>query len=183
VQRQLAAAARVGSGDAASVKSTSDVSDARRECSSDADSTTYRPSGIGILEFSPDRAGLDVTPANLHPGSPLDRAATATAAARYSNKLSTVAGTIVLCLTNVYLRCMWSRIYLTVERPSVCLSHRSTASTRLPVGLLLSKVQKTEVCVEPPASALKTTLPAFAAERRRLRQISIFCTLYQINKN
>jgi len=36
--------------------------------------------------------------------------------------------------------------------------------------LLLSKVQKTEVCVESPASALKTTLPAFAAERRRLRQ-------------
>lgn len=77
-----------GSGDAASVRSTSDVS-LRRECSSDADSTTYRPSGIGILEFSPDRAGMDVTPAHLYERSP-DRA---TAAAKYSSKLSTVAGT------------------------------------------------------------------------------------------
>jgi len=74
-----------GSGDATSGKSTSDVS-LRRECSSDAESTTYRPSGIGILEFSPDRAGMDVTPANLYEGSP-DRAP-----GRYSSKLSTVAG-------------------------------------------------------------------------------------------
>lgn len=49
-----------------SVMSPDDAS-LRRECSSDADS--YRPSGIGILEFSPDRAGLDVTPANLYSGS------------------------------------------------------------------------------------------------------------------
>jgi len=74
-----------GSGDATSVKSTSDVS-LRRDCSSDADSTTYRPSGIGILEFSPDRAGMDVTPANLYGASP-DRAT-----GRHSSRLSTVAG-------------------------------------------------------------------------------------------
>ena len=74
-----------GSGDATSGKSTSDVS-LRRECSSDAESTTYRPSGTGILEFSPDRAGMDVTPANLYEGSP-DRTT-----GRHSNKLSTVAG-------------------------------------------------------------------------------------------
>jgi len=30
-----------------------------------------------------------------------------------------------------------------------------------------------KVCVKPPASALNMTLPAFAAERRRLQQISI----------
>ena len=74
-----------GSGDATSVKSTSDVS-LRRECSSDADSTTYRPSGIGILEFSPDRAGMDVTPAHLYERSP-DRTT-----GRYTSRLSTVAG-------------------------------------------------------------------------------------------
>ena len=74
-----------GSGDANSVKSTSDVS-LRRECSSDADSTTYRPSGIGILEFSPDRAGMDVTPAHLYERSP-DRTT-----GRYASRLSTVAG-------------------------------------------------------------------------------------------
>ena len=74
-----------GSGDAASVKSTSDVS-LRRECSSDAESTTYRRSGIGILEFSPDRAGMDVTPANLYEGSP-DRTT-----GKHSTRLSTVAG-------------------------------------------------------------------------------------------
>lgn len=83
--KQLTAPGGGGSGDATSVKSTSDVS-LRRECSSDADSTTHRPSGIGILEFTPDRAGLDVTPANLYEGSP-DRNA-----ARYSSRLSTVAG-------------------------------------------------------------------------------------------
>ena len=92
-RRQLTQRLGAGSGDAASVKSASDVS-LRRECSSDADSTTYRPrpSGIGILEFSPDRAGLDVTPANLYQGSP-DRAA-----ARYSNKLSTVAGRWIIII-------------------------------------------------------------------------------------
>ena len=86
-----------GSGDAASVKSTSDVSLRRGECSSDADSTAYRPSGIGILEFSPDRAGMDVTPANLYQGSP-DRG---TATARYSNRLSTVAGRWRCCRRTV----------------------------------------------------------------------------------
>jgi hypothetical protein len=39
------------------------LEDTMMSMSSDDD---YRESGVGILEFSPEKAGLDVTPANFH---------------------------------------------------------------------------------------------------------------------
>ena len=79
-------------------KREDDQSDGDDDHSSDDDD--HHESGTGILEFSPDKAGMDITPANYdfsHTPEPKDK--------RHSGTLAGIAGTFPLCMLLFRVTC------------------------------------------------------------------------------